>query len=202
MGSKEDHLRQPFHFVCVFQECPSVSVCVYSVCAFCHLVQCFSLIPRIGQAEITPQGLVLKHFKDFYWITEDSGLVVCPWKLMIFAGITFSHIKEDGLRRKLLFPHNLQGTPLPSSSTGDFTSAHCLVPVLLEKMISIGLLYSYSCCNCPCPATKGRRRSISWLSWPSWLQLVSISHSGSTIQRDDSTIALPSRLWNPQMFRE
>jgi len=85
MGSKEDHLRQPFHFVCVFQECPSVSVCVYSVCAFCHLVQCFSLIPRIGQAEITPQGLVLKHFKDFCRVTEDSSLVVLPCKLIIFC---------------------------------------------------------------------------------------------------------------------
>lgn len=37
----EDHLRQPFSLFLFSRECPSVSIYVYSVCAFCPLIPIF-----------------------------------------------------------------------------------------------------------------------------------------------------------------
>jgi hypothetical protein len=51
MSREENHVRQPFGFWFCFSG-KSFSVCVYSVCAFCSLVQIIIiiLIPRIEEA--------------------------------------------------------------------------------------------------------------------------------------------------------
>jgi hypothetical protein len=41
MHREEDRLRQPLVLLFFSQECPSVFVCVYSICAFCPLLQIF-----------------------------------------------------------------------------------------------------------------------------------------------------------------
>lgn len=51
------------------------SVCVFCLC-FLSSPTNFSLIPRMRQAQSTPLGLILNHFKDFHRVTEDLGLVV------------------------------------------------------------------------------------------------------------------------------
>ena len=61
---EEDHLRQPSG--CFFSpwECPSVSVCVYSVCAFCPLIQIVLCFLGWNRHSTYPLGLGLNHFKD------------------------------------------------------------------------------------------------------------------------------------------
>lgn len=39
----------------------------------------------MGQAQSTPLGSVINHFKDVCWVSEDSGLIVHPGKLIIFC---------------------------------------------------------------------------------------------------------------------
>lgn len=88
-----------FQFVFVFL---GMSFCV-CLCVFflCFLSSCTnsSLIPRMGQTQSTPLGLVLNCFKDFHRVTEDSGLVVHPCELTILPGMNGPLWPEEGTLR-------------------------------------------------------------------------------------------------------
>lgn len=90
MCREEDVLDR--HLVC-FCFLRNVLLCL---CVFCLYILSsstnFSLIPQMEQAQRTPLGLVLNHFKDFCGVSEDSDLVAQACTLS-FAGNNGSSIK-------------------------------------------------------------------------------------------------------------
>ena len=95
---KEDHQKEPSGSVFIFPRNVILSICVYSVCAFCLLVQDFLSFLRWDRSR-APTEL---YPNPFCRVVGESGLAVQHGKLTFVCRNKCPLIKKDGLRKKLL----------------------------------------------------------------------------------------------------